>query len=76
MSEVWRILRKNGHFLIQVPYVGSPKAFQDPKHVRYFALNTFDYFVEEQDVAPEWYYKRLFKKIVKKDIFLSELLLT
>jgi ubiquinone/menaquinone biosynthesis C-methylase UbiE len=66
LSEVWRILRKNGHFLIQVPYFGSPKAFQDPNHVRYFTLNTLDYFVEEQDVAPKWYYKRLFKKIVKK----------
>jgi predicted SAM-dependent methyltransferase len=32
MAEVYRILKKNGHFLISVPYCGYIKAFQDTTH--------------------------------------------
>jgi SAM-dependent methyltransferase len=63
MMEAYRVLRKNGHFLIRVPYFRSPGAFQDPTHVRCFTFNTFDYFIEDQDVAPKWYFKKHFKKI-------------
>lgn len=66
MSEVYRILHKNGHFLIQVPYFRYTTAFQDPTHVRFFTLKTFDYFVEEQNLVPKWYLNRSFKKIVKR----------
>jgi len=66
MSEVYRVLKKNGHFLIRVPYFASPKAFQDPTHVRFFTFKTFDYFVADQNVAPEWYFRKLFRKIIKK----------
>lgn len=66
MMEVYRVLKKNGHFLIRVPYFRSPGAFQDPTHVRYFTLKTFDYYVEKQDVAPKWYFKKHFKKIARK----------
>jgi SAM-dependent methyltransferase len=74
MYEVWRILKKDGHFLIQVPYFASAKAFQDPTHVRFFTLKTFDYFVEEQDIAPRWYFKDLFKRIEKRNFIFNRTL--
>jgi len=74
MLAILRILKKDGHFLIQVPYFISAKAFQDPTHVRFFTLKTFDYFVEEQDIAPRWYFKNLFKKIEKRQFIFDRTL--
>jgi len=44
MEEFYRICYNNSEIKIRVPYFAYPGAFQDPTHVRFFTLKTFDYF--------------------------------
>ncbi len=44
MEEFYRISKKNAKIKIRVPYFAYSGAFQDPTHVRFFTLKTFDYF--------------------------------
>lgn len=44
MEEFYRICKRNAVIKIRVPYFAYPGAFQDPTHVRFFTLKTFDYF--------------------------------
>jgi SAM-dependent methyltransferase len=66
MQEIHRVLRKGGTVFISVPYYRSAKAFQDPTHVRFFTINTFDYFVAKQSVAPKWYFPFTFARIKRR----------
>lgn len=47
MSELHRILRKNGILRINVPHFTSRSNYQDPTHIKMFSSNTFHYFVNE-----------------------------
>jgi len=44
MSELWRILKPGGLLKVKVPSRDHFVAYQDPTHVRFFDLHTFDYF--------------------------------
>jgi SAM-dependent methyltransferase len=44
MDEVYRILKPDGRFIIEVPYFRSVGAFQDPTHTRFFTGSTMGYF--------------------------------
>jgi len=44
MAELWRVLKPSGLLRIKVPPRDHAVAYQDPTHVRYFDLDTFDYF--------------------------------
>lgn len=68
MQEIHRVLRKDGNVFIRVPYFRSAKAFQDPTHVHFFTINTFDYFVAEQTVAPKWYFPFVFSRITRRSL--------
>ncbi len=59
MAELYRILKPNGLLNIIIPYFSSPSAFKDPTHVRYFTLNTFDYFLEDSEYC--YYFKKKIK---------------
>lgn len=59
MEELYRISKKNAKIKIRVPYFAYPGAFQDPTHVRFFTLKTFDYFSEKSEF--KFYSKSIFK---------------
>lgn len=45
MHEVARVLAPGGTYRFVVPHAFSKDAFDDPTHVRFFTLNTVNYFV-------------------------------
>jgi SAM-dependent methyltransferase len=47
MDELHRICKNDAIIRIKVPYFASSSAFQDPTHIRFFTLKTFNYFLEE-----------------------------
>lgn len=46
MNECHRVMGPGGTLFIAVPKYPSIQAFQDPTHVRFFVLETFQYFVK------------------------------
>lgn len=44
MNEVWRILKKDGEFLIGAPYATSTGMFRDPTHCNFVNEETWSYF--------------------------------
>ena len=44
MNEVWRVMKPEGRFAINVPYAGSPGYWQDPTHCNGINEVTFHYF--------------------------------
>lgn len=53
ISEIMRVLKKDGKAFIAVPHFSHPHYYSDPTHVRPFGLYTFYYFV-----APEYQLRR------------------
>ena len=47
MDEIYRILKPKGKVSIQVPYLTSVRAFQDPTHRRFICKESFQYFNQE-----------------------------
>lgn len=64
MEELSRICKKGAIIKIRVPYFAYPGAFQDPTHVRFFTLKTFDYFSINNNL--NYYSKARFKIKEKK----------
>jgi ubiquinone/menaquinone biosynthesis C-methylase UbiE len=67
MEEFHRICKKGAIIKIKVLYFAYPGAFQDPTHVRFFTLKTFDYFTNESGF--NYYSKARFKIKEKKLCF-------
>jgi len=65
LSEITRVMKVCAEFQVSVPYAGSFTAFQDPTHVRFFTINTFDYFVQKSDFDVA-HTKKYFYKIIKR----------
>ena len=65
MEELHRICKKGAIIKIRVPYFAYPGAFQDPTHVRFFTLKTFNYFEEGGELN---YYSKARFKIKQKRI--------
>lgn len=70
MEEIYRISKKEGLIKIKVPYFAHPGAFQDPPHVRFFTLKTFDYFSYRFEL--NYYSKARFKIREKKLNFFTK----
>lgn len=68
LSEISRILKPGGKLQIGVPYAGDLRAFQDPTHVRYFSIKTFEYFIKQGSRVGGWYSSKYFKKITKRHL--------
>lgn len=68
LAEVARVLRPGGVFQVGVPYAGSLRAFQDPTHVRYFTLKSFEYFVREGARVGGWYMEKPFRRIRRRSL--------
>jgi len=57
IRESSRVLRKGGVFCGVVPLAGTPQAFQDPTHVRFYNPSTFAYFDKQFCIRSDlpWY---------------------
>jgi len=42
-SECWRVMKEGAHLTVQVPYLQSHRAFQDPTHRRFHCEANFNY---------------------------------
>ena len=71
VSEVYRVLKKGGYFLIAVPHASSPGAMTNIHHVRVFGYNTMDCFTSKSGNPQLKKYKGMFK-IIKKKIFFGK----
>lgn len=69
ISEVHRVLKKGGFFLIAVPHVSSSSAMTNINHVRVFGYNTMDCFISKSDNPQIKNLKGMFKLIKKKIFF-------
>ena len=45
MKKCYRCLRPGSHLIVKVPYFKSKHAFVDPTHVKFFTIQSMDYFV-------------------------------
>lgn len=46
LNECWRVLKKDGLIMIEVPMAGTNDFYKDPTHVRPFVPETFKYFAD------------------------------
>ena len=44
LDECWRIIKPGGQLFIRTSYFYAEQAYQDPTHLHYFTLDSFDYF--------------------------------
>ncbi len=65
MEEIHRILKPAATAEIFVPYYNSVGAYTDPTHVRFFTLQTFDYFEESSEFS---YYSTARFKILEREL--------
>jgi len=69
MEEIYRVCKHRARIKINVPYFAYPGAYQDPTHVRFFTLKTFNYF----DKSSEYNYFSIcnFRIVKKRLTFMS-----
>ena len=75
MSEIVRVLKKDGRVFAYVPHFSSPYYYSDPTHKRFFGLYTFYYFVDSRyqlkRKVPTHYFDTKIKIVSQKLIFSS-----
>ena len=45
LKECHRVLIKKGSIIVRVPHFSYHRAFEDPTHIRFYAIRTFDFFL-------------------------------
>src|SRR5690606_14103760 len=68
LGETSRVLKPKGKLQVSLPYAGSLRAFQDPTHVRFFTLKTFEYFISEGSSVGTWYMPQYFRRITRRQL--------
>lgn len=61
MEEFYRILKKGGRIIINVPHFTSTNTYSDPTHLRGFSFSTFDFYC-----GKGFYYEFKFKKTYQR----------
>lgn len=54
MSEIYRILKKNGKAVIRYPHYSQRHTFRDPTHKRFMTLESLDYFIIGSELFGEY----------------------
>lgn len=72
LAEISRVMKKGAKLQIGVPYAGDLRAFQDPMHVRYFTLKTFEYFVKNGSRVGNWHTSQHFNRITRRRLFFGQ----
>ncbi len=66
LGEISRVMKPGARLQVGVPYAGGLRAFQDPTHVRFFTVRTFEYYVREGSRVGGWYASKYFTRIVRR----------
>lgn len=69
LADISRVMKKGAKLQIGVPYAGDLRAFQDPTHVRFFTLKTFEYFVRNGSRVGSWHTSKYFGRITRRRLF-------
>ena len=68
LSETARVIKHGAKLQVSLPYAGDLRAFQDPTHVRFFTLKTFEYYVAEGSRVGAWYQPKYFRQITRRHL--------
>jgi ubiquinone/menaquinone biosynthesis C-methylase UbiE len=75
MSEIVRVLKKEGKVFVFVPHFSNPHYYSDPTHKRIFGLYSFYYFVDSKyqlkRKVPDYYFDTKIRILSLKLIFKS-----
>ena len=74
MNEIHRVLKKNGHCILQVPYWNSWGATADPTHKKTFNEFTFHFLDPNSKFNKERYYYSSIKFTIEEEYFSFALL--
>ena len=73
MSEIVRVLKKEGKVFVFVPHFSNPYYYSDPTHKRFFGLYSFYYFVDSRyqlkRKVPNYYFDTKIRILSLKLIF-------
>ncbi len=73
MSEIVRVLRKEGKVFVFVPHFSNPYYYSDPTHKRFFGLYSFYYFVDSRyqlkRKVPNYYFDTKIRIVSLKLVF-------
>ena len=69
MQELHRVTKPGGQFLARVPYGSSDDAFENPTHIRYFFLNSFQYFAQPIYHREDYGYRGDWKSTIRLLIY-------
>jgi SAM-dependent methyltransferase len=73
MSEIVRVLKKEGRVFVFVPHFSNPYYYSDPTHKRFFGLYSFYYFVDSKEQlkrkVPDFYFGTKIRILSQKLIF-------
>ncbi len=61
LREIHRVLRPGGTVEIRTPHYSYSRAYADPTHVRFFSIETFDFFIKTS--GRPYYYDFSFSEI-------------
>lgn len=73
LRDIYRILKKGGKVIIQVPHFTSKDAFSDPTHKNLFTIHTFQYFTKGH--YREYYTDYSFEILEKVHLFFDKRLM-
>lgn len=69
IQECNRILKKGGYLVIKVPYFKSKHAFVDPTHIKFFTIQSMDYYIKGKYFYNEYkFFEECFESL---EIFLD-----
>ncbi|MEW6671034.1 MAG: methyltransferase domain-containing protein [Thermodesulfobacteriota bacterium] len=68
LNEISRVMKPGAKLQITLPYAGCLRAFQDPTHVRFFTLRTFEYYINDESSVGGWYQRKYFKRITRRHL--------
>ncbi|MHC4109712.1 MAG: class I SAM-dependent methyltransferase [Planctomycetota bacterium] len=78
MSEIVRVLKKEGKVFAFVPHFSNPYYYSDPTHKRFFGLYSFYYFVDSRyqlkRKVPDYYFDTKIRIVSQKLVFDSAFL--
>lgn len=79
LSEIYRILKPGGKFVVTVPHFSNPYYYSDYTHKRFFGLYSFDYFATPKTQlkrkSPVYYNTLKFDVASRKMNFFSDFMI-
>ncbi len=68
LQELHRILKPGGELTIRVPHFTCYRNYVDPTHIKRFSIQTFDFFVKNNERNRDYYFPFTFSKMKTKEL--------